>query len=65
MKRTNILAIFKQIRGNRRDLTVLVMTDRAKIDDKVNLLDQGADGLWRKRWDSNPRYGSPHASFQD
>jgi hypothetical protein len=20
---------------------------------------------WRKRWDSNPRYGSPHASFQD
>ena len=53
MKRTNILAIFKQIRGNRRDLTVLVMTDRAKIDDKVNLLDQGADGLWRKRWAPN------------
>ena len=21
--------------------------------------------LWRKRWDSNPRYGSPYASFQD
>jgi site-specific DNA recombinase len=20
---------------------------------------------WRKRWDSNPRYGSPYASFQD
>ena len=22
-------------------------------------------GKWRKGWDSNPRYGSPHASFQD
>lgn len=21
--------------------------------------------LWRKRWDSNPRYGFPHAGFQD
>ncbi len=20
---------------------------------------------WRKRWDSNPRYGLPHAGFQD
>lgn len=22
-------------------------------------------GKWRKRWDSNPRWGSPHAGFQD
>lgn len=21
--------------------------------------------IWRKRWDSNPRYGFPHAGFQD
>lgn len=21
--------------------------------------------FWRKRWDSNPRYGLPHAGFQD
>ena len=23
------------------------------------------DIFWRKRWDSNPRYGFPHAGFQD
>lgn len=23
------------------------------------------DEIWRKRWDSNPRWGSPHAGFQD
>ena len=30
----------------------------------VKLYNENKDD-WRKRWDSNPRYGSPHASFQD
>ncbi len=32
-----------------------------KTPDLINEI----NGNWRKRWDSNPRYGSPHASFQD
>ncbi len=27
--------------------------------------DFGFVKMWRKGWDSNPRYGSPHGSFQD
>lgn len=29
-----------------------------KLYNKINM-------KWRKRWDSNPRYGFPHAGFQD
>ena len=32
---------------------------------KINELSNDFKVYWRKRWDSNPRYGSPYASFQD
>lgn len=32
---------------------------------RLALFDRHSNWNWRKRWDSNPRYGFPHAGFQD
>lgn len=45
------LTILRQLRRNRRDLPVLVITAKAEIDDKVSLLDQGADDYLVKPFD--------------
>jgi two-component system response regulator TctD len=45
------LTILKQLRRSRRDLPVLVITAKAEIDDKVSLLDQGADDYLVKPFD--------------
>ncbi|WP_322890777.1 MULTISPECIES: response regulator transcription factor [unclassified Yoonia] len=45
------IAILRQIRRGQRDLPVLVITARAEIDDKVSLLDLGADDYLVKPFD--------------
>lgn len=45
------LTVLRQLRRNRRDLPVLVITAKAEIDDKVSLLDQGADDYLVKPFD--------------
>jgi len=45
------MAILRQIRRQQRDLPVLVITARAEIDDKVSLLDLGADDYLVKPFD--------------
>lgn len=45
------LTILRQLRRNRSDLPVLVITAKAEIDDKVSLLDQGADDYLVKPFD--------------
>jgi len=45
------ITILRQIRRERRDLPVLVITAKAEIDDKVSLLDLGADDYMVKPFD--------------
>jgi two-component system, OmpR family, response regulator TctD len=45
------ITILRQIRRQQRDLPVLVITARAEIDDKVGLLDLGADDYLVKPFD--------------
>lgn len=45
------ITILRQIRRKRRDLPVLVITAKAEIDDKVSLLDLGADDYLVKPFD--------------
>lgn len=45
------ISILRQIRRERRDLPVLVITAKAEIDDKVSLLDLGADDYMVKPFD--------------
>lgn len=45
------ITILRQIRRQRRDLPVLVITAKAEIDDKVSLLDLGADDYLVKPFD--------------
>lgn len=45
------ITILRQIRRRRRDLPVLVITAKAEIDDKVSLLDLGADDYLVKPFD--------------
>ncbi|WP_026352513.1 response regulator transcription factor [Yoonia vestfoldensis] len=45
------IVILRQIRRQQRDLPVLVITARAEIDDKVSLLDLGADDYLVKPFD--------------
>lgn len=45
------ISILRQIRRHRRDLPVLVITAKAEIDDKVSLLDLGADDYLVKPFD--------------
>ncbi len=45
------ISILRQIRRQKRDLPVLVITAKAEIDDKVSLLDLGADDYLVKPFD--------------
>jgi two-component system response regulator TctD len=45
------ISILRQLRRTRRDLPVLVITAKAEIDDKVSLLDLGADDYLVKPFD--------------
>lgn len=45
------ITILRRIRRNRQDLPVLVITAKAEIDDKVSLLDLGADDYLVKPFD--------------
>jgi two-component system response regulator TctD len=48
---TDGMTILKHLRRSRRDLPVLVTTAKAEIDDKVSLLDLGADDYLVKPFD--------------
>ena len=51
--------------------TIRIHIDARRLRDVVNLRPDAPQVVptfvreWRMGWDSNPRYGSPHASFQD
>ena len=52
------------VASGRRQTAIVVMTIVMPITEaKSRLLN--LNKLWRRGWDSNPRYGLPHAGFQD
>src|SRR3712207_913720 len=58
--RSLINEAFKRANVNGHDLTLQLLNT---LTVQTNNLKSGASVVWRRGWDSNPRYGSPYTAF--